>query len=125
MHRTIVWRAGLAVALAAGWAVGAEAKCTRTNYTADPAKNTTSTVEMTASSGMDCVLRLALPRRYTLLKRRIAEKPVNGIVSIEGETAFYRSVPGFRGQDRFVAEMDGKAFDGQGTARVVVEVTVE
>jgi hypothetical protein len=113
------------MALAAGWAAAAEAKCTRGNYAADPAKNTTSTVEMTASSGMDCVLRLALPRRYTLLKRRIAEKPVHGVVTIEGETAFYRSIPGYKGPDRFVAEMDGKAFDGQGTARIVVEVTVE
>jgi hypothetical protein len=114
------------VALAAmGLPAVASAKCERSTYTANPAKNTTSQVQMTASSGMDCVLRLALPKRYTLLKRRLVEKPVNGVATIEGETLFYRSVPGFKGDDRFVAEIDGKAFDGQGTARIEVDVTVE
>lgn len=118
-------RTGLIALAAAVLPAVASAKCERSSYTANPAKNTTSQVQMTASSGMDCVLRLALPKRYTLLKRRLVEKPVNGVASIEGETLFYRSVPGFKGDDRFVAEIDGKAFDGQGTARIVVDVTVE
>jgi hypothetical protein len=124
MARRGIW-AGLIVLAAAGLPGSASAKCERSGYTADPAKGTTSQVQMTASSGMDCVLRLALPKRYTLMKRRLVEKPVNGIATIEGETLFYRSVPGFKGDDRFVAEIDGKAFDGQGTARIVVDVTVE
>lgn len=124
MARRGIWT-GLIALAAAGLPAVASAKCERSSYTANPAKNTTSQVQMMASSGMDCVLRLALPKRYTLLKRRLVEKPVNGVASIEGETLFYRSVPGFKGDDRFVAEIDGKAFDGQGTARIVVDVTVE
>jgi hypothetical protein len=119
-------RAGVALGLFAALAVSpATAKCERTNYQANPATASRSEVQMSASSGMDCVIRLALPKRYKLTGRRITEKPTNGIVSIEGQTAFYRSVPGYTGPDRFVVEISGKAFDGAGTAVIVVNVTVE
>ncbi len=119
-------RTGLALAVVIGLLPSpAAAKCQRTDYAANPATASRSEVEMSASSGMDCVIRLTLPRRYKLTARRITEKPNNGVVSIEGQTAFYRSVPGFVGADRFVVELDGKAFDGAGTAVIVVNVTVE
>ena len=122
MARRISAALGLLVAL---WAPQAAAKCERTNYRANPAAASRSEIEMSASSGMDCVMRLALPKRFKTTARRITEKPANGVVTIEGQTAFYRSTPGFTGSDRFVVEMDGKAFDGEGTAIIVVNVTVE
>jgi hypothetical protein len=51
--------------------------------------------------------------------------PANGKVTLEGETAFYRSFPGFRGRDSFVAEISARGTDGEGTSRIVVNVTVE
>lgn len=119
------------IALAAGllavaiFADPAEARCTRTNYAVAPSKNDTATVEMQASSGMDCVVRIAATRRFTVTARRIVEMPTNGKVTLEGETAFYRSFPGFRGQDRFVAEISARGTDGEGTSRIVVNVTVD
>ena len=59
-------------------------------------ENSRAKVLMTASSGMDCVVRLAPSRRFTVTERRISEKPGHGTVTIEGETAFDRSVPGYR-----------------------------
>lgn len=115
--------AGLLVATA--FADSAEARCTRTNYTVVPSKNDTATVEMQASSGMDCVVRIAATRRFTVTGRRIVQMPTNGKVTLEGETAFYRSFPGFRGQDRFVAEISARGTDGEGTSRIVVNVTVD
>jgi hypothetical protein len=115
--------AGLMAAM--GLAGAAEARCTRTNYTVAPSKNDTATVEMQASSGMDCVVRIAATRRFTVTGRRIAEMPKNGKVTLEGETAFYRSFPGFRGQDSFVAEISARGTDGAGTSRIVVNVTVD
>jgi hypothetical protein len=82
-------RAGVALGLFAALTVSpATAKCERTSYQANPATASRSEVQMSASSGMDCVIRLALPKRYKLTGRQIAEKPTNGIVSIEGQTAF-------------------------------------
>ncbi len=120
------WAAPTAgLVLAMGLADTAQARCTRTNYTVVPSKNDTATVEMQASSGMDCVVRIAATRRFTVTGRRIAEMPKNGKVTLEGETAFYRSFPGFTGQDRFVAEISARGTDGAGTSRIVVNVTVD
>lgn len=80
---------------------------------------------MQASSGMDCVIRLSATRRFTVTGRRIAEQPRHGKVTIEGETAFYRSFSGFTGEDRFIAEVSAKGSDGAGTSAIVVLVTVE
>ena len=115
--------AGLAAAtLASG---EAQARCSRSNYSVSPSKNDTATVEMLASSGMDCVVRIAATRRFTVTGRRIVEMPKNGKVTLEGETAFYRSLPGFRGKDSFVAELSARGSDGEGTSRIVVNVTVD
>ncbi len=111
--------------LAAAFGADAHAKCSRSNYTVSPSKNDTATVEMQASSGMDCVVRIAATRRFTVTGRRIAEMPKNGKVTLEGETAFYRSFPGFKGTDRFVAEISARGTDGAGTSRIVVNVTVD
>lgn len=122
------WRGTGAVAGALGLllvAGTAEARCSRTNYTVAPSKNDTVTVEMTATSGMDCVVRIATTRRFTVTARRIAEPAKHGKVTLEGETAFYRSLPGFRGRDGFVAELSARGTDGEGTSRIVVNVTVE
>ena len=80
---------------------------------------------MLASSGRDCVIRLAATRRFTVTGRRIAEPPASGKVTIEGETAFYRSAPGFVGEDRFVAQVSARGSDGEGTSSIVVTVTVK
>lgn len=112
----------LASALGAG---AAEARCSRSNYSVTPSKNDTATVEMLASSGMDCVVRIAATRRFTVTGRRIVELPKNGKVTLEGETAFYRSLPGFRGRDSFVAEISARGSDGEGTSRIVVNITVD
>ncbi|MHB2168162.1 hypothetical protein [Alsobacter sp. R-9] len=122
-------RAGRVAALVAAVVVAAagaaEAKCTRGDYRVVPSRNDTATVEMQASSGMDCVIRIATTRRFTVTGRRIVENPANGKVSLEGETAFYRSLPGFKGQDRFVAELTARGTDGEGTSRIIVNVTVD
>lgn len=123
-----VRRAGAAAAalLAGLMATGAaEARCSRSNYSVTPSKNDTATVEMQASSGMDCVVRISATRRFTVTGRRIVEMPKNGKVTLEGETAFYRSLPGFRGRDSFVAELSARGTDGEGTSRIVVNVTVD
>lgn len=116
-------------ALVAGfWALSAglaEARCERSDYNALPQKNSRSTVRMTASSGKDCVLRLTASRRVVVTARRIAAPPAHGKATIEGETVFYRSFPGYQGPDAFVAEIEGRSADGDGVATLAVSVTVE
>jgi hypothetical protein len=122
MRQAWVTAAALVAALA-GFSE-AQARCERSDYTIVPSKNSRATVQMIAESGKDCVIRLSATRRFTIVGRRIAEEPANGKVTIEGETAFYRSLPNFRGADRFVAEVTGKGSDGEGTSVVTVNVTV-
>ena len=114
--------AGAALLSSAGVA---NAACSRSDYSITPSQNSRAKVLMTASSGMDCVVRLAPSRRFTVTERRISEKPGHGTVTIEGETAFYRSVPGYRGPDRFAAEVSATGSDGQGTSTIVVDVVVK
>lgn len=79
---------------------------------------------MTASTGKECVLRLSAGRRVTVTDRRIVVAPTHGKATIEGETVFYRSFPGFLGPDSFIAEIAGKSADGEGVAAIAVQVTV-
>lgn len=104
---------------------GAEARCSHSGYQINPSRSTSATVDMRASSGMDCVIRLSATRRFTVTGRRIVQQPASGKVTIEGETAFYRSFPGFVGQDRFAAEVSARGSEGEGTSTIVVTVTVE
>jgi hypothetical protein len=113
---------GLCLVLSAGWAL---ARCERGDYTANPPKNTRSEVRMLASSGKECVIRLSAGRRIQVLDRRITIVPANGKATIEGETVFYRSFPGYTGPDSFTAEIAGRSADGEGVASVTVKVTVE
>ncbi|WP_293868886.1 hypothetical protein [uncultured Alsobacter sp.] len=103
----------------------AEARCSHSGYQITPSRNSSATVDMRASSGRDCVIRLSASRRFTVTGRRIVEHPGKGKVTIEGETAFYRSFAGFVGEDRFVAEVSAKGSDGEGTSTILVVVTVE
>jgi hypothetical protein len=119
--RICVLAAGL-LAVSAGLA---QARCERSDYNALPQKNSRSEVRMTASSGKECVLRLAASRRVVVTARRIAKAPAHGKATIEGETVFYRSFPGYQGPDAFVAEIEGRSADGDGVATVAVSVTVE
>ncbi|MFO1151603.1 MAG: hypothetical protein U1E62_24785 [Alsobacter sp.] len=116
--------AGAAAVLVLLAASPAAAKCERTNYRAVPPDNTRSEVQMTASSGKDCVLRLSATRRVTVTGRKIVAPPSRGKATIEGETVFYRSFPGYTGPDSFTAEIAGRASDGEGVATVTVQVTV-
>jgi hypothetical protein len=118
--RLAVAAAGLLL-LAAG---PAAAKCERTNYRAVPPANSRSEVQMTASTGKDCVLRLISTRRVTVTGRKIVAPPSRGKATIEGETVFYRSFPGYTGPDSFTAEIAGRSPDGEGVATVTVQVTV-
>ena len=118
--------AGLAGLLAGLVLAGAaQARCERGDYRIVPSQNKGAEVAMRASSGRDCVIRLAATRRFQVTSRAIVEKPQHGTVSIEGETAFYRSLPGFRGTDRFVASVSAKGSDGEGTSLITVTVTVD
>lgn len=103
----------------------ASARCERSDYAANPVKNTRSEVRMLASSGKECVLRLTAGRRIQVTDRRIVAAPTKGKASIEGETVFYRSFPGYTGEDVFTAEIAGRNTDGNGVATVTVKVTVE
>lgn len=116
-----VGAAGLALAGTAP----ALARCERSGYDAVPQKNSRSDVRMVASSGKECVLRLAAGRRVVVVARRIAVAPSNGKATIEGETVFYRSFPGYKGVDRFTAEIEGRSSDGDGVATIAVTVSVE
>ncbi len=102
----------------------AAAKCERSNYKAVPPENSRSEVQMVASSGKDCVLRLSATRRVTVTGRKIVTPPARGKATIEGETVFYRSFPGYTGPDSFIAEIAGRSTDGEGVATVSVQVTV-
>jgi hypothetical protein len=117
--------AGIVMVAALVLPAAASARCSHSGYQITPSRNTNATVEMRASSGMDCVIRLSATRRFTVTGRRIVEQPAKGKVTIEGETAFYRSFAGFVGQDRFVAQVSAKGSDGEGTSTIVVVVTVE
>jgi hypothetical protein len=127
--RGVAWRGarGLAgaVAVLAVTAGPAQARCERGDYRIVPSQNKGAEVAMLASSGRDCVIRLAATRRFQVTRRAIVEMPRNGTVSIEGETAYYRSLPGFRGTDRFVAAVSAKGTDGEGTSLITVMVTVD
>lgn len=114
--------AGLLLLLSTGWAL---ARCERGDYTANPPKNTRTEVRMFASSGKECVIRLSASRRVQVLERRITIAPANGKATIEGETVFYRSFPGYTGPDSFTAEIAGKNGEGEGVATITVKVTVE
>lgn len=114
--------AGTALLLSASLA---HARCERSDYAANPVKNTRSEVRMLASSGKECVLRLSASRRIVITERRITAAPAHGKASIEGETVFYRSFPGYAGPDEFTAEIAGRSPDGAGVATVSVKVTVE
>lgn len=116
------WVAAGVLCLASGVA---EARCSHSGYRIVPSQNDSATVEMLATNGRDCVIRLSATRRFTVTGRRIAEPPQNGKVSIEGETAFYRAFPGFKGSDRFVAQVSARGSDGEGTSTIVVNVTVD
>jgi hypothetical protein len=104
----------------AGWA-----RCERSDYSAMPHRNSRSDVRMTASSGKECVIRLSASRRVTVVARRIAIAPEHGKATLEGESVFYRSFPGYRGPDNFTAEIEGHGSDGDGVAIVAVQVSVE
>lgn len=116
--------AGAAIALLLSTSL-ASARCERSDYTANPAKNTRSEVRMLASSGKECVLRLTAGRRILITDRRITQAPAKGKASIEGETVFYRSFPGYSGPDSFTAEIAGRTGEAEGVATVTVKITVE
>lgn len=121
LFRALAWAGGLLLA-----GTGAvSARCERSDYNAAPQKNSRSDVRMVASSGKDCVIRLTASRRVVVVARRIAVPPANGKATIEGETVFYRSFPGYRGPDSFTAEIEGRGSDGDGVATVAVKVSVE
>jgi hypothetical protein len=121
-------RIGTCALVAGLWAASAglaQARCERSDYNAVPQKNSRSTVRMTASSGKECVLRLTASRRVVVTARRIAAPPAHGKATIEGETVFYRSFPGYQVPDGFVAEIEVRSADGDGVSTQTVSVTVE
>ena len=62
-------------------ASAAQARCERGDYRIVPSQNKGAEVAMRASSGRDCVIRLAATRRFQVTNRAIVEKPQHGTVS--------------------------------------------
>jgi len=91
----------------------------RLAFTAD------TNVDMIVLSGKDCRVRFPLADKVQIDSNEVTARPRYGGVRTDGTSgAYYRSNPGYRGQDQFTFTLCGVEGDKSGCSNIRVKVTV-
>lgn len=82
-------------------------------------------VDMFVKSGKDCRVKFSEPERFKVESNEIVARPHYGGVRVDTvSSVYYRSNPGYRGQDRFSFMLCGMEAGKRGCSTVRVKVSV-